>query len=289
MGSQCTGAIRDSYPEQEDLGPVSSQVHVLPGQVFINTRSLLQVGRVPVICHRRRMLLHQVLQDGNAATQRVEKDKFTFWQQKTRQWFTTWVFECLTQFESVVFLDTAFPLEESFKWFVHVRKSNPVPGCTFLSERSFHPSGQEPSSSCWLCQSPRCTADLRPTHKPGRRSGEVWKHTAHNWEDCLCSSSCPCYLLWIVLCSRVFFSQHVSFIFDHLRDAVMFCLEALTSDPQRPTTGCLCSLLSRTLRNSASQPPGLRLNVKPTDSCSEQVHSRQDVQLPASANCPHTH
>lgn len=63
----------DTNPEQEDLWTVSSEVHVLPGEVFVHTCSLLQISRKPVICHWPRVFLHKVLQDRSTATQERTK------------------------------------------------------------------------------------------------------------------------------------------------------------------------------------------------------------------------
>lgn len=47
-------------------------------------------------------------------------------------------------------------------------------------------------------------------------------------------SPSPSYLLRNASLSLIFFPRHLSVILDHLRDAGMFCLDALSSDPRHP-------------------------------------------------------
>lgn len=54
-----------TYPEPIHLGAMHTYSHVLPGQFFIDTGELLQVGWIPVVCGL--VLLCQVLHNGNAA------------------------------------------------------------------------------------------------------------------------------------------------------------------------------------------------------------------------------
>lgn len=62
-----------THLEQEDLRAVAPEVHVLPGQVLIHARLQLQVGRVPVVRHGRRVFARQVLQDSDAAAEGGEQ------------------------------------------------------------------------------------------------------------------------------------------------------------------------------------------------------------------------
>lgn len=51
----------------------------------------------------------------------------------------------------------------------------------------------------------------------------------------------PHYLLSTASLSFIFFTQHLSVVLSHLWDAVVFCLNTLTSDPPNaPPTGYCC-------------------------------------------------